>query len=121
MNPIYLAIPCLIAAVLTIACGVLYSTILRRDSQLESLKKALLTSHKHHANEREVSTKLEADLKQADEHFDALAKESKQIALRCDEWHNNYLDKGIELDNIINMPRRKREAVVKELKDNLAK
>jgi hypothetical protein len=113
MNPIYLAIPCLIAAVLTIACGVLYSTILRRDSQLESLKKALLTSHKHHANEREVSTKLEADLKQADIEFDAM---KKQLGAKCDEWQNNYLDKGIELDNIINMPRRKRDKLIAELR-----
>jgi hypothetical protein len=114
------------------------------QSQVKDANKRALNSLRDHANEREVSAKLEADLKIADKDFDALAKESKQIALKRDEWHNKYLDvcqslerqreslesdiqaskviisamKAIEFQytDLIAMPRRKRDKVIAELR-----
>jgi hypothetical protein len=68
------------------------------NSEKKDLKQSLLTSHKNHANEREVTTKLEADLKQADEAYDLLVKESRQAELKRDKWQNKYLDTRLGLE-----------------------
>lgn len=64
------------AAITAIIAVVQQLHIQSLQSEKKDLKQSLLTSHKHHANEREVSAKLEADLKQADEAYDLLVKDN---------------------------------------------
>lgn len=96
------------------------------NTENKDLKQSLLTSHKNHANEREVSAKLDADLKQADIEYDALSEElngsikareiehhHKQVMQsvhlaqmkiandKRDEWHNKYLDVRRENEELI--------------------
>lgn len=132
------------AAITAIIAVVQQLHIQSLQSEKKDLKQAFFTSHKHHAIEREVTTKLAADLLEADNHFDALAKESKQIALKRDEWYKKYLDVRRELEavktrlkqyelerdivkyacdeiqrkytDLIAMPRRKRETLIRELR-----
>jgi hypothetical protein len=73
MNPILLTIPVFIAAVLTIACGVLFSIIHRKDEEIDNLIKNLLTLNERH---EEIVDKLEYDLKQSDEAYDLLVKDN---------------------------------------------
>ena len=102
MNPLLLTIPVFIAAVLTIACGVLFSIIHRKDEEIDNLIKNLLTLKERH---EEIVDKLEHDLKQSDEAYDLivnynsnLTKDLDRFNLKCDEWQNKYLDKREELN-----------------------
>ena len=76
MNPVLLTIPVFIAAVLTIACGVLFSIIHRKDEEIDNLIKNLLTLNERH---EEIVDKLEHDLKQSDEAYDLLVNYNSNL------------------------------------------
>lgn len=81
MNPILLTIPVFIAAVLTIACGVLFSIIHRKDEEIDNLIKNLLTLKERH---EEIVDKLEHDLKQSDEAYDLIVNYNSNLTKDLD-------------------------------------
>jgi predicted Holliday junction resolvase-like endonuclease len=125
MNPT-LGVLVLILAIFAFIIGIQKIKIYRLKSQLKDANKKTVIAWQNHANEREVSAKLDADLKQADIEYDALSEElngsikareiehhHKQVMQsvhlaqmkiandKRDEWHNKYLDVRGENEELI--------------------
>jgi hypothetical protein len=90
------------------------------QSQVKDANKRALNSLRDHANEREVSAKLEADLKIADKDFDAMKKQYKDDIDAASELYNRWQATSDhfkkQYTDLIAMPRRKREAFIAELR-----
>ena len=110
------------AAITAIIAVVQQLHIQSLNSEKKDLKQALLTSHKNHTNEREVSAKLEADLKQADKEFDAKCKELIKVKTILDDNIENLqhaVTHSVKYHDLIAMPRRKRDKVIAELRKEM--
>jgi hypothetical protein len=136
MNPVLLTIPVFIAATLTLACGVLFAIIHQKDERIADLLedkeislKAITTMRKLYEVEIEVSKKLEDDLLEADKEYEAKAKENAKLAMHVGILQDQLTYANANLENLgqavrqvqkyndlIAMPRRKRETLIRELR-----
>jgi exonuclease VII large subunit len=68
------------------------------QSQVKDANKRALNSLRDHANEREVSAKLESDLKQADEAYDLLVKDNADFIKTLTQYSVNLTNAKIGED-----------------------
>jgi hypothetical protein len=136
MNPVLLTIPVFIAATLTLACGMLFAIIHQKDERIADLLedkeisiKAITTMRKLYEVEIEVSKKLEDDLRDADKEYDAKDKANARLAMHVGILQDQLTHANANLENLghavrqvqkyndlIAMPRRKREILIRELR-----